>query len=219
MATYNQGILGSFTGRVGNIVGTSWKGRHIMRARAATYSNPNTPLQQAQRMRFAVMGKFLRHVQGTIAVGYGAQDQKMTSFNSAMRDNLNEAVTGTYPDIKVDLSKVIVSKGTRDGLSDMVLTSTEPNTIAMTWDEFTMSGTSKATDKLHVIVAETATGNVVAEDNTVSRDDGMWEITLPSGYSGKEMTVLAFFAEDSTAPINHPSQVSNTARGTINVAS
>ena len=32
MATFNKGILGGFNGKLGTVVGTSWKGISIMRS-------------------------------------------------------------------------------------------------------------------------------------------------------------------------------------------
>lgn len=40
MARYNQGILGSFIGKVGNVVGSTWRGRAYMKALPAKVANP-----------------------------------------------------------------------------------------------------------------------------------------------------------------------------------
>jgi hypothetical protein len=40
MGKINQGILGGFSGKVGNVVGGSWKGIEYMRVIPASIANP-----------------------------------------------------------------------------------------------------------------------------------------------------------------------------------
>lgn len=52
MARIPQGILGGLRGRIGNIIGASWKGINYIRSMPLSVANPNTVLQQAQRGAF-----------------------------------------------------------------------------------------------------------------------------------------------------------------------
>lgn len=56
MAIITRGILGGFSGKIGNIVGTSWKGRAVMKSMPLSVANPRTSGQVNQRnsMTFAV---------------------------------------------------------------------------------------------------------------------------------------------------------------------
>ena len=40
MGTIKQGILGGFSGKVGTVVGSTWKSVHYMRALAVSFSDP-----------------------------------------------------------------------------------------------------------------------------------------------------------------------------------
>ena len=53
MGTIKQGILGGFSGKVGTVVGSSWKGISYMRGRAQSVRNPRTEGQMEQRSKFA----------------------------------------------------------------------------------------------------------------------------------------------------------------------
>lgn len=53
MATIKQGILGGFSGRVGTIVGTSWKGIAVMKSLPLSVANPKTAGQVGQRTKFS----------------------------------------------------------------------------------------------------------------------------------------------------------------------
>jgi len=52
MGKIYQGILGGFLNKVGPVIGTSWKGRNVMRAMPTSVANPRTAAQVAQRNIF-----------------------------------------------------------------------------------------------------------------------------------------------------------------------
>lgn len=52
MGIIKQGILGGFSGKVGSVVGTSWKGRAVMKAMPLSVANPRTTGQVNQRAKF-----------------------------------------------------------------------------------------------------------------------------------------------------------------------
>ena len=59
MGTIKKGILGSFSGKVGNIVGASWKGIAYIRSLPASVRNPRTVKQVTQRSKFIQAGRQL----------------------------------------------------------------------------------------------------------------------------------------------------------------
>ena len=52
MATIKRGILGGFTGKVGSVIGSSWKGIETMRSMPISVLNPRTTAQINNRNRF-----------------------------------------------------------------------------------------------------------------------------------------------------------------------
>ena len=64
MGIIKQGILGGFTGKVGSVVGTSWKGRAVMKAMPLSVANPRTSGQVAQRTAFSECVDFARQLVG-----------------------------------------------------------------------------------------------------------------------------------------------------------
>lgn len=59
MGTYKQGILGPFSGKVGQVVGSFWRGVSYMRSLAPNIHNPQTAAQMEVRGKFAVASKTL----------------------------------------------------------------------------------------------------------------------------------------------------------------
>lgn len=59
MGTYKQGILGPFSGKVGQVVGSFWRGVSYMRSLAPNVHNPQTAAQTEVRSKFAVTSRTL----------------------------------------------------------------------------------------------------------------------------------------------------------------
>ena len=69
MAIIKQGILGGFSGKIGNVVGGSWKGINYMRVLTKP-SNPNSEKQVNQRTKFTTALSFLQPITPFLRVGY-----------------------------------------------------------------------------------------------------------------------------------------------------
>jgi hypothetical protein len=114
MGKIKQGILGGFSGKVGPVIGTSWKGKAVMRAIALSHNDANSVAQQQQRLKFKLLIQFLAEVNGFIERGFRNRAVGMTAPNAAMRLNLDGAISGDWPNYKVAYDKVMVSNGVID---------------------------------------------------------------------------------------------------------
>lgn len=113
MAIIRQGILGGFNGKVGTVIGSSWKGRSVIRAVAQHVHNPRTEAQQAVRARMSLVSHFVSAVYTFVNVGFRTQADReaITSGNVATRVNLAQAVTGTGINVSLDYARVLLSTG------------------------------------------------------------------------------------------------------------
>jgi hypothetical protein len=55
MATFEKGILGGFSGKIGNVVGARWRGKDIMRSVPRSSSRLPTESQLYQRDNFRMV--------------------------------------------------------------------------------------------------------------------------------------------------------------------
>ena len=213
MATYKQGILGGFSGRIGNVIGAFWKGRQVMRIRAATVNDANTVRQQEQRLKFKLMVSFINAHKALVNWGFGAYDRTMSAMNAAVSLNFKSAITGIFPNLTIDLPKVILSKGSLPGFEDNIVTSTLPNTISLDWLDNTGTFNALGTDNLMVSVVDDASLEVILFPNAAKRADEEIMLTLPALWTAKHVTVYTFFVnEDGISTVSDALQVSDTER-------
>lgn len=139
MGKINQGILGGFSGKVGNVIGGNWKGIDYMRIKPSNVANPKTEGQLDQRSKFVTVLEFLQPMKDFIKVGFKDYATKKTQFNSAMSYNLKNAIAGTYPDYSIDYQSALVSRG---GLAAALNPSVSGgiDQVDFTWDDNSADG-------------------------------------------------------------------------------
>ena len=210
MGKYKQGILGPFSGRVGNIIGTFWKGKCIMRIRAANYSDANSIPQQTQRMKWKLASAFAKANERLISLGFGAADTGLTAYNSALKWNIPEAITGVFPELKFDFSKASLSRGTLTEATGFSAVSNQAGKLTIAYDDNSDNMTAFADDQMHLSIINSDNGNVIIPAEELERSTEGGIITLPGQFSGKRVYVLGFFARKGITKVTNPNQVSNT---------
>lgn len=112
MGTIKQGILGGFNGKVGTVIGSSWKGITYMKGRAQHVKNPRTAGQIYQRNAMKAIALALRPIASILSITFKNSAQKMSGYNKAVSINYKEAIVNQDGQPVVDFSKLILSKGT-----------------------------------------------------------------------------------------------------------
>ena len=111
MGTIKQGILGGFSGKVGTVVGASWKGISYMRGQAQHVKNPRTAAQTYNRAALQLITDTLRPIIPTLRLTFAKSAGKMSTFNKAVQINYSKAIVNQDDQPTVDFSKLILSKG------------------------------------------------------------------------------------------------------------
>jgi len=211
MSIIKHGILGGFNGKVGNVVGSTWKGKSVMKIRPATVTNPNTERQQNQRSRFGLVGRFLQAHRNLIRIGFRAYTKDMTASNAAMSYNLANAVSGQFPDLSMDFSKVRISMGTLAPVSGVAVASESAASVTLNWLDNSQANNAHESDQLVVSLFDVATSEVVYVPGCASRSQATATLNLPAEWSGRTVEVLAFLISlEGTSTSNGRESVSNT---------
>lgn len=77
MGTYNKGILGAFSGKVGPVVGANWKGMDMRSFPKKTRRAP-TENQLLQRLKFTAATRFLTPINSVVGRYFGNESGEKT---------------------------------------------------------------------------------------------------------------------------------------------
>lgn len=197
MGKYNKGILGGFSGKVGNVIGSSWKGIDYMRSIPNSTADAKTDAQMAQRNKFAMVNALLRKLAPVIKMGF-TNNKRMTAINSAMSYNLKNAVTGSYPDQQIDFASLAVARGDLIPASESTAESTSPSQVNFSWTDNSEVGSAQPDDKALLVVFNPAKERAVFIPGTgPERGDESYDLVLPGSYAGDTVEVyIAFVSAD-----------------------
>ena len=193
MGTIKQGILGGFSGKVGTVIGGNWKGIDYMRSKAASVSNPKTEAQLDQRARFGAALKFLQPLTSFLRVGFKNYAVKMTAFNSAMSYNLNNALSGVYPEYFIDYASALVSRGTLPGALNPQVQSSTLGQVDFTWQDNSQDANASANDKVLLVVFNPAKQLAITIVGGNDRAAGGQAVTVPSSFAGDQVECFIAF--------------------------
>lgn len=203
MGKINQGILGGFSGKVGNVIGGNWKGIDYMRVKPANVANPQTEGQMDQRSKFSTVLQFLQPMKDFVKVGYKNYAIKMTQFNSAMSYILKNAVTGSYPDFIVDYANALISRGSLAGVLNGAAASSVAGAVEFTWDDNSTDGNADRKDKAMILAYNPVKGEAIFVTDGSNRNTGAEALTVPDNYSGDTVECfIAFISEDGLSVSN-----------------
>lgn len=196
MGTIKQGILGGFSGKVGTVIGGSWKGISYMRSQAQSIKNPRTDAQMSQRTKFALSLSFLKPMTELLRTGFKLYANKKTAFNSAMSYTLANAISGDYPDYELQFANALVSRGALTVATNGTATSSSGN-VVISWDDNSGVGTAKATDKTLIAILNADRGEAVTVSAGEARATGTQTLAVPADWLGENVHVyLGFVSED-----------------------
>ncbi|MEJ0081356.1 MAG: DUF6266 family protein [Puia sp.] len=111
MAKFSQGINGPFYGKVGAVVGYTWKGIPVMRGLPKSRTKPFTPKELNQQAKFRLMNGFLTPLNDLFNVTFAHLAVQMSAYNKAFSYNIKNATTGFGPDLAIDYNMVLISRG------------------------------------------------------------------------------------------------------------
>ncbi|GGK53297.1 MULTISPECIES: DUF6266 family protein [Flavobacteriaceae] len=197
MGKIAQGILGGLSGKVGNIIGGSWKGIDYIRIKPSSVANPRTVGQVNQRNKFSATLEFLQPNKDFLNVGYKNFAIKKTAFNAAMSEILANAITGVAPDFTVDYENALLSKGTLPGVLDPAASYTTPGQVGFSWTDNSTGINALETDKAMLLVYNPAKKESVANMVGSTRVDEGFSLAVPANYAGDLLyTYIAFVSID-----------------------
>ena len=202
MATILNGITGGFSGKVGNIIGGSWKGIDYMRSIAPSVSNPRTPAQVEHRAKFATIVQFLKPLTAFLRIGFKSLAIKKSGFNAAMALNFKNVIIGTYPAFDIDYSKVSVSQGNLAGPLNPTTVSATAGSVQFTWEDNSWETDASADDQAVLVVYNPARQAAVSVVGGITRAVGSQTITLPDSFAGDEVQCYIAFINANQSAIS-----------------
>jgi hypothetical protein len=196
MGTTSKGIMGDVNGKVGKVVGSKWRGKAILRSIPDVSKNAKrSNAQLAQQAKFALASEFLQGTKDLLAIGFGNFKTGPTGANKALGHMLKKAITGTYPDFRINYIKVLVSKGTLLNAFDAKASASAKEAISFSWTNNAITSNADENDQV-LMAAYCPEFNCTVYRIGAARSTGSDALQMP-GFSGRVVhTWVSFISAD-----------------------
>ena len=199
MGVIKQGILGGFSGKVSNVVGTSWKGIAVMKALPLSVANPRTAAQVAQRTKMASCVAMLQPILSQVIKPLNDRFAgKMSGFNYALQASIsafNAAGDLNYPE-KFKISRA----ANKAQLIDAIAAEAKITKLKVTWTSDAGKGYALAGDKCYLVGYCVDTGSFAVSTSAI-RSAGQAYLEFPDdefGVGAEIAVYMAFLRADGT---------------------
>lgn len=196
MGTITKGILGGFSGKVGNVVGGTWKGIDYMRSKANRKNFNPSEAQLAQQLKFGLSIRFVQSMSGLVEFSFRNYAIKKTGINSALSYTLKNAIAGTFPTYNIVYGDVLVSRGDLPNVLGPAVVSGAGSILSFSWTDNSGVGVAKPTDKAILAAYCPAFNQCIYTTGSADRSALTDDLNLLT-FSGQVVeTYIGFISED-----------------------
>lgn len=192
MATFNKGILGGFSGKVGNVVGANWRGKDIMRSLPKPSQKDPTEKQLLQQAKFKLAVAFLQPLKGIQSQYFGASSGVKSRVNMATSYTISEAIQVVKGVPELIYNKVLITKGELTGFQNAMLSNQPGGILELEWEDNSLQGNASPTDEVSIVSYCMELNDFQIFEGIGTRADLKTSVALPGFCIGKTVEVWAF---------------------------
>jgi hypothetical protein len=213
MGTSKLGVLSAFKGRIGPVVGSTYRGKQVIKGRPEPSNRPPSAAQLAQRQRFGLVMGFMRRARPIVDAGFLVGNPNSAPINEAVRFNLMYGLSGTYPDITLNYPEIRLTTGQVGPARSPVAIVTAEGALEVSWDATPGREAAFDNDQALVMLFNETQDEVLFLEETVLRSDGSCSIPLPADYNGQSVHVWIGFVREDGSDASYSRYVGNITIG------
>lgn len=192
MATLSKGILGGFSGKVGPVVGATWRGMDVIRSRPKSSRRTPSERQLEQQLKFKLAISFLQPIKNIQSRFFGSGSGVKSRVNLAVSYTISEAIQMVAGLPELIFNKVLITRGELTSFQNAVLTTQPGGVLHLEWEDNSTQGDAAPIDQVSIVCYCAELKNWEIFEGIVMRSDLMADVTLPAYCLGKTMEVYAF---------------------------
>lgn len=210
MGIIKRGILGGFSNKVANIVGSSWKGIAVIKSLPLSVANPNTAAQQTQRGKFGHCVEFASEILTTIVKPlWDRAAQLMSGYNAFIQANIDFFDSSGL----ATPASLLISRGPLLNTTFLSLGGdASDQDVDVAWTDNSGTGNALGTDEIYLLVYNETQSEIAGVTSGALRSAGSTSVPCSGLVAGD--TVRTYMAWKSANGFI----VSNTVTSTSVVA-
>jgi hypothetical protein len=186
-----------FVGKVGKTVEYDLNGQRVKRS-VGYSSKPPTEARIAAWARMQLINNLHKPVKGLLEMGFKITKatRTMNANNLAMRYNLAHAITGDYPDLRIDFTKVLFAQGPIPKVN-VTAVKRERQGILFRWESAEETRLLRRNDQVTVLAYAPAENEAVFQLSACLRKAGEIILKIPTYEAPVSFETYIFFTSAS----------------------
>ena len=189
MARFSSSTFGKISGKHGTAVAAVRKDGLCILKEYNVASNPNTAGQKNQRAKFGFVMKQLNCLRSVFTRNFGGQ----YGINKVVAKAMKTAVTGEFPDFKLDYAKLEIASGSIYKTSELKMERISEKSLLLSWNTYLMMNSSP-TDKVNLVLLNSQTKFVLERYESTMRSEGKVEIQIPQSWINNDIHAWIYFS-------------------------
>ncbi|HWV72484.1 MAG TPA: DUF6266 family protein [Pseudosphingobacterium sp.] len=193
MAKFINGANGTFSGKVGSVIGSSWRGINYLRGLGKKSKVPATESQRLQRDRFSMLVKFIAPLKELLDRGFAGRNLKLaTAFSYAVKHNMDMGAVSVTAPVELNYAALHLSDGRlfKPRGANVEVTA---DTLTVSWNPKEIEFNSKLNDVAHVLIYNVNQDLFFTPDASSTRAMGVATAALEDMDGGDTGHVWMFF--------------------------
>lgn len=204
MGIIRRGILGGFSGKVANVVGSSWKGISVMKSLPLSVANPRTTGQVQQRTKFGNTVAYATLILTSIIKPlWDRFAQRQSGYNAFISENI-EMFSNELPALPFQLKTSLGKLKSTD--VDSVSAPAGTDDVVVNWDT-ALDNNQLSDDEVYILAVNRTQGlpNLGTISGSVERSAGSATVQMPAliDMSDNIDVYLSFKRKDGTLVSNN----------------
>lgn len=194
MATIKDGINGPFKGKVGSVIGSSWRKIPYMKGMRKVKSTKAKPSekQAAQHYRFKLLNEFFKSIAPVLDIGFHTLTSRATGKNAAFSYNYDHAFVEDGDQIRLNYPALKFSHGSLYTAGAEEARATAEG-FEIQWDPKTY-GVGGAMDDVGYAIAYSVSLHMFMTGRALRYEGGVF-VPFEEGVRGNEVHLWLFFAD------------------------
>jgi len=191
MGRLKKGMNGPVSGKVGTVIGSSWRGIEYMKSRPdrkVKFSKAELLNQE----KFKRTQTWLKPIKNFVNKSFKNENKKLEGYYGAKSYISKNALIVDNNVIHIDPSLMKVSMGTLANSENMTVIQETPKTLKFTWNPEHLPDTSPK-DQVMLLAYDVADAQARFTTTGRFRSDGSDELEILAGSTGKILEIYAAF--------------------------
>ena len=200
MARLHNGVYGPISGKLGAVIGSTWKGQPYLKMRPRKRGKKRGVKEKLNQDKFSQTHYWLQPLLPYVRIGFQGYSPRVEGFNAAKSFCLKNAFIGEAGQQKIDPSRILLSYGDLPLPSNIKMKRSGDYFLEFSWDKKYNGGNNY--DQAMLLAYDSETGQSVMQLTGQFRLSGADELQLPRIKKQNYHIYISFIAHDRSRQSN-----------------